>query len=123
MEKNIYVSRNGRTQHVKLRDEKSNPGDNDLTTKVNPSDTVIWQLDENSGLSEITGIKESDNSKRKYKNSQNLFDGPVRKTKAGWEATILSKSPGSGKFLNYMVGFKIIGDDKEHWDDPKIQMN
>ncbi len=119
----IYVSRNGKSQHIKLKDKVNDPGNNKLTTRVDPSDKVIWQLDKDSGLSEITGIKESDNSKTQYKKSQNLFDGPVRKTKVGWEATILPVSPGSGKFQNYMVGFKIAGDDTEYWDDPKIQMN
>ena len=123
MAKNIiYVSRKGNSHELKLRDKDNNPGNNKLTTKVDPDEPVIWQLDEDSGLSEIIGIKPSDPSKPKYKDSQNLLNGPAKNNKGVWEATVISKSPGKGKFQNYMIGFKIPGDDKEYWDDPKLEM-
>ncbi len=119
----IYVSRNGNSHQLKLRDNQGhNPGNNKLETDVEPDDTVRWQLDENSGLAEITGIKESDSRKKQYRNSQNLLDGPAKNNKGIWEATVVPKSPGKGKFENYMIGFKIPGDEKEYWDDPKLIM-
>lgn len=119
----IYVSRNGQSHTLKLRDSQGhNPGNNKLTTEVRPTDTVRWELDSNSGLSEITGIKESDNTKPEYKFSQNLLEGTPKKKNGGWEATVVNESPGQGKFENYMIGFKIEGDTKEYWDDPKLQM-
>lgn len=121
----IYVSRNGNSHQLKLRDNQGhNPGNNKLTTEVNPNDPVIWQLDENSDISEITGIKASDPGKPEYRGSQNLLAGDATKEKNGaWKATVVSKSPGKGKFQNYMIGFKIPGDDTEYWDDPKLLMN
>lgn len=118
----IYVSRNGKSHELKLRDKHNDPGNNKLTTEVEPNDTVIWKLEEDSGLSEITGIKESDSSKPQYKGSQNLLAGNAIKKNGVWQATVLPKSPGKGKFQNYMVGFKIPGDEKEYWDDPKLLM-
>lgn len=121
----IYVSRNGQSTKLRLRDNQGNNNvdKKDLTTKVNPNDTVIWQLDQNSGLSEITGIRESDSTKPKYKNSQNLLTGPAIRDNGVWRATVISQSPGRGKFENYSIGFKIPGDDTEYWHDPKIEMN
>lgn len=122
-ERIIYVSRNGQSHQLKLRDNQGNdPGNNKLTTVVDPDDTVKWVLDSNSGLSEITGIKESDNSKPQYKGSQNLLQDTPQKKNGEWEATVVSQSPGKRKFENYMIGFKIEGDNKEYWDDPKLQM-
>lgn len=119
----IYVSRNGNSHQLKLRDNQGhNPGNNKLTTDVEPDEPVIWQLDEDSGLSEITGIKASDPTKPEYRGSQNLLAGPAKNNKGVWEATVVSQSPGKGKFENYMIGFKIPGDDTEYWDDPKLQM-
>ena len=119
----IYVKRNGNSYELKLRDNQgNNPGNNKLETKVDPDDKVKWQLDENSGLSEITGIRESDSSDPKYRNSQNLLAGPAIKNNGIWEANVVSRSPGKDKFENYMVGFKVPGDDTEYWDDPKLIM-
>lgn len=122
-ERIIYVSRNGRSNHLKLRDNQGHdPGNNELTTEVDPNDKVIWQLDTNSGLSEIIGIKPSDSSKPEYRDSQDLLAGPPKNNNGYWEATVVSSSPGRGKFENYMIGFKIPNDETEYWDDPKLQM-
>ncbi|MEP6260177.1 MAG: hypothetical protein ABJ092_01270 [Gillisia sp.] len=122
-ERIIYVSRNGRSHQLKLRDNQGHdPGNNDLTTEVDPNDTVIWKLDTNSGLAEITGIKPSDSSKPEYRDSQDLLAAPPKNNNGNWEATVVSSSPGRGKFENYMIGFKIPNDETEYWDDPKLQM-
>lgn len=123
-ERIIYVSRNGRSHQLKLRDNQGHdPGNNDLTTEVNPNDTVQWQLDNNSGLEAITGIKPSDPSKPGYGGSQDLLAAPPTNKNGIWEGTVVSPSPGRGKFENYMIGFKIPNDATEYWDDPKLQMN
>ncbi|HSP82117.1 MAG TPA: hypothetical protein VLN72_00130 [Gillisia sp.] len=122
-ERIIYISRNGRSHQLKLRDNQGHdPGNNDLTTEVDPNDTVVWKLDTNSGLAEITGIKPSDPSKPEYSNSQDLLAAPPKNNNGNWEATVVSPSPGRGKFENYMIGFKIPNDETEYWDDPKLQM-
>lgn len=119
----IYVSRNGNSFELKLRDNQGhNPGNNKLTTEVAPGEPIVWQLDENSGLAEITGIKESDSGKPQYRGSQNLLAAPAKRENGVWRANVVPQSPGKGKFENYMIGFKIPGDDKEYWDDPKLHM-
>lgn len=122
-ERIIYVSRNGQSDKLKLRDNQGHdPGNNKLTTDVDPNDTVKWVLDSDSGLSEITGIQESDNTKPQYRGSQNLLAHPPQKKNGAWETKIMANSPGKGKFENYMIGFRIPDDEKEYWDDPKLQM-
>ncbi len=122
-ERIIYVSRNGQSHQLKLRDNQGHdPGNNDLTTDVDPNDTVRWELDTNSGLEAITGIKPSDSSKREYRKSQNILAAPPKSENGTWNATVVSPSPGRGKFENYMIGFKIPNDATEYWDDPKLLM-
>ncbi|MCM4158899.1 hypothetical protein FHG64_01385 [Antarcticibacterium flavum] len=121
--KTIYISRAGQSLNLKLRQSgsKAKPTE-ELTTLVDPGDIVRWELDKDSGLTEITGIKESDNNKKKYRGSQNLLEGEPQKKGDVWEGKILSQSPGSEKFENYMIGFKIPNDPEEYWYDPKLQM-
>ena len=122
-ERIIYVSRNGKSNQLKLRDNQGHdPGNNDLTTDVDPNDSIVWKLDTNSGLTEITGIKPSDSSQPAYRGSQDLLAAPPNNNNGIWEATVVSSSPGPGKFENYMIGYKIPNDDTEYWDDPKLQM-
>ena len=120
----IYVSRNGNSHKLKLRDDKNkNPNNEDLTTGVVPNEIVEWRLEENSGLSEIIGIKESDPGLSQYKGSQTLLaNGATRDKNGVWTATVVSSSPGKKKFQNYMIGYKIPDDDKEYWHDPKLEM-
>lgn len=121
--KTIYISRAGQSFNLKLRQNGSKkPPTDDLTTIVGENEIVRWELDKNSGITEITGIKESDNKKPQYKRSQNLLAGKPKRKGEAWEGKIVSESPGSGKFENYMIGFKVPNDPNEHWYDPKLQM-
>lgn len=121
----IYAKRNGQSGQLQLRDSQGHEAhDSNINSGVVPDEEVIWKLDNGSGLSELTGIKLSPSGKGKYKNSQQLWKNSPKQNKDGsWTATILSQSPGKDKFQNYMVGYKIPGDDKEYWDDPKLTMN
>lgn len=118
----IYVSRNGNSNQLKLRDNQGhNPGNEDLTTEVDPGDTVIWELDENSGLHSLEGVraKEENDPER-----TNLFAGaPKRNSDGRIEARIVDQSPGKGKYQSYDIGFKITTDGETMWIDPKLQMN
>lgn len=120
----IYVSRNGNSLKLKLRDSEGHqPGNDDLTTFVDPDDTVTWQLDDNSGLSSMVSITKADPSIPKYSNSvQLLVADPVVVNNVG-TGKVIKPSPGSGKFENYNVGFTVPNDTTTHYDDPKIQMN
>lgn len=121
----IYVSRNGNSYQLKLRDsEGHNPGNDNLTTDVGPGDIVTWQLDTNSGLSSIESIQLVARTDRSYNPaSQNLIDGNPTSENGIITATILSPSPGKNKFECYKIGFKVPNDTNVYYDDPKLKMN
>lgn len=120
----IYVSRNGQSKQLKLRDsEGHNPGNDQLTTDVVPGDTVTWQLDTNSGLTGITAIVMVTSADPSYNpNGINLISNIVQ-SNGEFTATIVSPSPGRDKFENYKIGFTVPNDTTVYWDDPKLQMN
>lgn len=123
-ERVIYVKRNGNSMQLRLRDnEGHDPGNDDLTTDVDPSDVVIWQLDSDSGLTAITGVKQCVQGDPSYNPaSQNLLISDPVANGDRWQATVISPSPGRGKFVNYKIGFTVPNDSQVHWDDPKLQM-
>lgn len=115
--KTIYVSKEPNSNKIKLRDSDGNdPGNDDLTTLVDPNDTVEWRLDTNSGLEGIIGVK-------KKNDTNDLLTGEPQESNGVWSATVVPVSPGKGKNEKYKIGYKIPNDDKKHWDDPKLQMN
>lgn len=121
----IYVKlKEGESDKIRLRDSQGHmANDSNITSKVKTDDTVTWQLDNASGLSEITGIKYSAPEKGKYQNSVKLWDKEPKQNKDGsWTVTITNDSTRKGKHQNYMVGYKIMGSDEEHWEDPKLLM-
>lgn len=123
-ERIIYVSRRGQSDQLKLRDNEGNdPGNDDLTTKVDPGDSVVWQLDDNSGLSELTGVRNVEAGDRSYNpQSVNLLTSRPHSRQGKWEATVVSPSPGKGKFGLYMIGYKVQGSNDELWSDPRLEM-
>ena len=119
----IYVSRNGNSNQLKLRDsENHNPGNDNLTTDVDVDDTVTWELDTNSGLYSIEEVKQVTPSDRSYNPaSVNLMRIPPTKAN-GFKGTIVSTSPGPNKFEQYKIGFKITQNSPTLWDDPKLKI-
>ncbi len=119
----IYVKRNGQSKQLKLRDsEGHNPGNDQLTTTIDPGDTVKWELDSNSGLTSLNGIKKTVSGDSSFNvNSIDLLE-EITLT-SPYSATVVSPSPGKGKFEKYKIGFKVPGDDTIYWDDPTLKMN
>lgn len=114
--KTIYVSRISGSKKIKLRDSDGNdPGNDDLTTYVSTGDTVKWELDTDSGLDSLLGIKKKDDSyqllKEDPKGSGGIFTGQV-----------VDVSPGKDKKEKYKIGYKLPNDKDEHWNDPKLQI-
>ena len=113
----IFVSRNGNSKNIKLRDsEGHNPGNDDLTTTVDPGDTVTWELDTNSGLGSIVSIA------KKASSPNNLFSSITSEDDIFF-GTVVSVSPGKGQYETYAVQYTIPGDTTVYSDDPKIQMD
>lgn len=121
----IYVSRNGNSKQLKLRDsEGHNPGNDQLTTDVEAGNIVKWVLDSNSGLTSITQVKKVTSSDPSYQpNAVTLLTSEPTSVNNEIIATVVATSPGIGKFENYKIGFTIPGDTTEYWDDPKIRMH
>jgi hypothetical protein len=138
----IYVSRQGNSHNLRLRDslndDPDNTGDN-LTTMVDPGNVIQWVLDPNTGsdpqhwfpISEIKSIQKAvptAGPPPKYQNSIPVLIADPQKVNGVWTGTVLSTSPGKGKFENYKIGFTIDGDPNPNdpngwwWDDPRIQM-
>ncbi len=120
----IYVSRNGNSKQLKLRDsEGHNPSNDDLTTDVSPGNTIKWVLDSNSGLSSITQVKKVTPADPSYQpNAVTLLTSEPTSVNNEIIAAVVATSPGSGKFENYKIGFTIPGDSTEYWDDPRLKM-
>jgi hypothetical protein len=126
----IYVSRNGNSYNLKLRDsEGNNPGNDNLDTWVNPGDLVTWELDNNSGLDAIIGILPLDKHDKSYdSNSVDLFVSICCSKGSGnlgniFKGQVVSTSLWAGKYEKYKIGFMVPNDGTIYWDDPKIEMN
>jgi hypothetical protein len=121
----IFASRKGQSLELKLRDSQGHdPGNENLTTDVKPNNKIQWMLDENSGLESLDGIYkvvEGDNCFEKGATDL-LVSEPIKKGKV-YEGTIVSESPGYGKFEKYKIAFKVFGDEEIYFADPKLQMN
>jgi len=122
----IYVSRNGNSKQLKLRDsEGHNPGNDNLTTNVNPGDTVQWMLDPNgSNLTSLNGVNKAVPGDSSYdSNSIDLLVSGTTSSNGVYTGTVVSPSPGSGKYEKYVIAFMVPGDNTIYYDDPKLQMD
>ena len=115
---NIFVSRAGNSNQIKLRDsEGHNPGNDDITTDVSPGDTIIWQLDDNSGLSSLQGVVKKPDSE------YNLLASEPTGSNNIFTATVSLSSPGRGAIEKYEIGYTVPGNSTVLWDDPKLKMD
>lgn len=126
----IYVKSNGKTPPgLILSDSVSNPGNDQLTTLVNPGDQIEWLLDERngkSGLDSIENIMKFDKKKDGTVNP-NIFapmTGKSSSNKHNITASIVStKLSGKGSLEEYyVIEFKLPGDNTIYMDDPKLKM-
>ena len=119
----VYVSRNGQSNQLKLRDsEGHNPQNDNLTTDVDPGDTVTWQLDTNSGLTSIEAVQQVTSTDPSYNSASVNLMSILPTSTNGFTGTIVTPSPGVTKFEQYKIGFKVPNDTTVYWDDPKLIM-
>lgn len=122
----IYVSRNGNSFNLKLRDsEGHNPGNDDLTTLVNPGDQVIWMIDPNEpDIASLNGVNKTVPGDASYdSNSIDLLASGTTNVNGVYYGTVVSTSPGGGKYEKYKIAFTVPNNSTIFWDDPKLQMN
>ena len=124
----VYVSLQGQgdSTNLRLRDSDGNDGVNDITTKVNPSDLVQWQVDTTppNGATQIYSIEKV--YKKPGHNPLNfslLTAEPENIGDGVWQASVITPSLGKDKRELYNIDFKRTSTDIIHTDDPKLQMN
>lgn len=123
----VYVSVNGGSTNLRLRDsEGHNPGNDQLTTTVDVNDSVSWEVDPDppSGANAISSIE---NVYKKVNNDPNNYSlltaNPTNNGSGVWQGTVVSTSPGRGKKESYNIDYKITAGGTTYTDDPKLQMN
>lgn len=120
----IYVSRNGNSNNLKLRDSEGHGnGTDNLTTDVGPGDSVQWELDTDSGLSYINAVTKTVPGDPSYDtNSQDLL-ASITSANGVFTGVVVSPSPGQGKYEKYKIAFMVPNGNQIFWDDPKLQMD
>ena len=115
----IYVSRNGNSKNVKLRDSLgNNPGNNKLKTHVDPNDTIIWKIDPKEyNLFSLTGIKRKPSS-----GSILLKNPPLQQKDGSFKAEVISATNMGGRVEIYDVSFQIEAGGPVLTSDPKLKM-
>jgi hypothetical protein len=121
----IYVKRAGQSHQLILRDSEGHvPGNDRLTTNVDVNDTVVWELDTDSGLTSLQGVVKVDSSDPSYDSrAVTLLQNDLTPNGGKYQATVVSVSPGKDKFENYKIGFTVPNDTITYWDDPTLKMN
>jgi len=102
----IYVSREGKTSRLHLRDSEGHSGDESIVTDVKAGDTIKWVVRE--GIDEITGIHPKNGS-------QNIFSsGPAKTADGSWVGTAAESASGSELYsIDYTIGGMALRDDPE----------
>jgi hypothetical protein len=133
----IYVSRRGNSTNLRLRDsENHDPGDDNITTLVDPGNTITWEKDPRADSSSpeyqpsyspilsIEKIEKSDRSLPQYSNDVDvLVTSPIYPVSGVVTGQVVSSSPGQGRGEHYQVFYYLPNDNTLHNDDPVMQMN
>lgn len=117
--KTIYVSRNGQSNNIKLRDsEGHNPGNDKITTDVNPGDIVIWEVDPNENdIYALKGIAKKSDS------PANLLTGtPQLQSNGSYSGQVVSNTNMTDQIEKYDVSYQIVVNGPTFTDDPKLRM-
>lgn len=120
----IYLSVNGNSTNLRIRDsEGHNPGNDDITTTVTASDSVTWEPDPTppSGAKAIASIV-SVFRKNLPNNGDLLMSPPTNNGTGQFTATVKSPAPSSGTIEQYGIQYTLANDPNTYTDDPKLQM-
>jgi hypothetical protein len=133
----IYVSRQGNSANLRLRDsEGNNPGNDQITTLVDPGNIVTWELDPRADINspehqngyfpiyELISVKKADSTKPQYLHSTDvLVSDPPPPVNGVITGLVKSPSPGKGRFENYQITYLLLPGGQPVTDDPVMQMN
>jgi hypothetical protein len=112
----IYISKQKDSKGLHFTDSEGHSGDNTITTKVKPGDTVIWKLVSNGGIDSITSITEK--SMTQNKNLFSTLPAPInpKDPKSDWSGIISENA--TGKEV-YTIGYTIGGEDYLYDPEPE----
>ena len=120
----IYLSVNGGSTNLRLRDsEGHDPGNDNITTTVSVNDNVTWEPDPTppAGARAISSIV-SIYRKNLPGNGDLLTSQPNNNGTGQYVATVKAVSPGPGTQESYGVQYTLQGSSTIYTDDPKLQM-
>lgn len=107
----IFISKESGGNGLYLSDNEGHSGDGNITTDVDPGDTVIWKLSKNGGIDEITDISAKNGS-------QDIFSSdPAKQNDGSWKGTVSNTATGTE---SYFIKYKING--TEYTDDPELDI-
>ena len=112
---NIFISKQPNGNGLYLTDSEGHHGNNNITTLVDPGDTVIWQLKPGGGIDAITAITPK-------QNNQDIFENPPAPVNSSdpasnWKGIVKQTVTGTE---SYTIGYKI--GDQTLEDDPELDI-
>jgi hypothetical protein len=125
--KTIYVSRNGQSNNIKLRDSENHTGQSDnngnlddITTSANYGNAVIWEIDPNdspASIYSLNGISKKGNSPADL-----LVSHPVAYN-GQYQATIARDPSLNNKIETYNISYQIDSSGPVLERDPKLKLD
>lgn len=135
----VYVSKNGNSGNLKLRDsEGHNPNSDDLETDVQSGDVVTWVKDPDASaqnsiysIESITYSPEKPGPPIQYRDSTPVLyqmingvktvNGNAKKVE-GVMTGYVDSGIASGKIEYYQIGYKEVENGPTLTDDPRLKM-
>jgi len=112
----INISKQEGNNKLYLTDNEGHAGNNSITTKVKPGDTVTWKLVPNGGIDQITGITAKPNSQDIF--SVNPAPVDPKDPKTDWTGTVGKEAKGKE---SYNIAYKI--EEESFVDDPEMEVD
>jgi hypothetical protein len=111
----INISKQEGNNRLYLTDNEGHSGKDNITTQVQPGDTVIWKLVPNGGIDQITDIKAKPDSHDIFSTDP----APVNPNDpaSDWSGIVSQVAKGTE---SYSIGYKI--GDSNYTDDPDLEM-
>ncbi|GAB3339518.1 hypothetical protein GCM10027429_26040 [Marivirga atlantica] len=119
----IYVSKQADGKGLHFSDSEGHSGDNTISTKVKPGDTVIWKIAPNGGIDSITSITEKSMTENKNLFSSLPAPENPKDPKSDWSGVISETATGKEVYtVGYTIGNETYLHDPES-NDPEPEPN
>ncbi|MDN5205647.1 hypothetical protein QQ008_29960 [Fulvivirgaceae bacterium BMA10] len=111
----IYIKAQDTTSGMvlELSDSQGHHGINDITTDIDPGDTVIWQRTSNSHIDDLSDIFAKEGSQCLFVNG-----GPAKNMDGTWSGVVKQNVTGDE---DYNIQYKVNG--TTYLCDPKLRIN